>query len=98
MRMIFCEYNNYIILNNAIRRMCQIIFYFMRIQSYLILFYEYQKSLIIFTKSLENQFIYPYPKGSKLILTSSSSPDKSGSVLRSPWGRGRRRKSMKYCV
>jgi len=34
----------------------------MRIQSYLILFYEYQKSLIIFTKSLENQFIYPYPK------------------------------------
>ena len=34
----------------------------------IIIFYEYQESLILFTKSLENQFIYPYPKGSKLIF------------------------------
>jgi hypothetical protein len=34
----------------------------------IIILYEYQESLIIFTKSLENQFIYPYPKGSKLIF------------------------------
>ena len=42
-------------------------------------------------KSLENQFIYPSPKGSKLILASPSSLAKSLPVLRSPWGRGQRR-------
>ena len=28
----------------------------------IIIFYEYQESLILFTKSLENQFFYPYIK------------------------------------
>ena len=32
--------------------------------------------------------------GSKLILAAPSSPAKSDPVLRSPWGRGKRRKSM----
>jgi hypothetical protein len=44
---------------------------------------------------LKNQFIYPNPKGSKLILAAPSSPAKLGSVLRSPWGQGKRRKSIK---
>jgi hypothetical protein len=44
---------------------------------------------------LENQFIYPVSKGSKLILAAPSSPAKLGSVLRSPpaGGLGKRRKS-----
>jgi hypothetical protein len=33
---------------------------------------------------LENQFIYPTPKGSKLILAAPSSPEADASVLRSP--------------
>jgi len=40
---------------------------------------------------LENQFIYPNPKGSKLILAAPSSPVYVATVLRSPWGRGKRR-------
>ena len=40
---------------------------------------------------LENQFIYPCPKGSKLILAAPSSPAKSDALLRSPCGRGNRR-------
>jgi hypothetical protein len=43
------------------------------------------------SKTLENQFIYPSPKGSKLILAAPSSPAMLGSVLRSLWGRGKRR-------
>jgi hypothetical protein len=34
--------------------------------------------------SLENQFIYPIPRGSKLILAAPISPAQLGSVLRSP--------------
>jgi hypothetical protein len=45
---------------------------------------EYQFSRKGYDKTLENQFIYPIPKGSKLILASPSSPRKRGSVLRSP--------------
>jgi hypothetical protein len=44
---------------------------------------------------LENQFIYPSPKGSKLILAAPSSPAELDSVLRSPWGRGKRRTEEK---
>jgi len=42
---------------------------------------------------LENQFIYPYPKGSKLIL---AAPSSHKGVLDSslPLGRGKRRKSI----
>jgi len=42
-------------------------------------------------KLLENQFIYPSPKGSKLILAAPSSLENIATVLRSPWGWGKRR-------
>jgi len=53
------------------------------------LLYDYRQSSILLFKSIENQFIYPNPKGSKLILSMLSS------VLRSPWGRGKRRTEAK---
>jgi len=46
-------------------------------------------------ESLENQFFYPDPRGSKLILAAPSSPTKPDPLLRSPWGRGNRRTGEK---
>jgi hypothetical protein len=54
-------------------------------------FNDYLQSDILKRKSLENQFIYPSSKGSKLILAAPSSPANFDPVLRSPWGRGNRR-------
>ena len=49
----------------------------------LILKYEYRELYTGKNYLLANQFLYPNPKGRKLILTSSSSPALAGSVLRS---------------
>ena len=59
------------------------------------LLYDYRLSCTKYSKSLENQFIYPNPKGSKLILAAPSSHAGACSVLRSPWGRGKRRTGAK---
>jgi hypothetical protein len=56
------------------------------------------RELMIWYRSRENQFIYPNPKGSKLILATPSSSVEIDPVLRSPWGRGKRRTGAKMSL